>query len=124
MASPVFTPALREFGVSLSDVEENLRFVESAAWLRPRLGELLNWNGLTQESRIRCQSFMDQKDVQFDLIYRGMFVLIAGAFEQLIRRCLKDAVAEISATSPRYSDLDAQLLRQNVMRTGKALATI
>ena len=124
MPSPVFAPASREFKASLADVEENLRFVESAAWLRPRLGELLNWNGLTQETRIRCQSFMDQKDVQLDLIYRGMFVLIAGAFEQLIRRCLRDAVAQISTTSPRYVELDAELVRQNVMRTGKALATI
>src|SRR5207244_3922583 len=86
--------------------------------------ELLNWSALGEESRIRCQSFMDQKNVQLDLIYRGMFVLIAGAFEQLIRRCLRDAVAHISTTSPRYVDLDTELVRQNVMRTGRALATI
>src|SRR5438270_6196536 len=124
MPSPVFAPAIREFEASLSDVEDNLGFVESAAWLRPRLGELLNWSALGEESRIRCQSFMGQKNVQLDLIYRGMFVLIAGAFEQLIRRCLRDAVAHISTTSPRYVDLDTELVRQNVMRTGRALATI
>jgi hypothetical protein len=124
MASPVFNPGLREFKASLADAEENLLFIESAAWLRPRLGELLNWGVLTPEVRIRCQSFMDKKDVQSDLLYRGVFVLIAGAFEQLVRRCLKDAVTEISKATPRYADLNAEIVRQNVMRTGRALATI
>lgn len=124
MPNVPFTEPLREFEVSLADVEANFEFVRAAGWLRPRLGKLLNWDGIDAEGQKGAQRFMNAARIQPELFYRGMLIIIAGAFEQLIRRMLSDSVRAISALNRKYQDIDAQIVLQNVFRTGQALATV
>ncbi len=119
-----FNNALQEFESSLSQVESNLVFIESAQWLRPRLGKIINWNTLDPESKSRCQAFMRLTDVQVEISYRSLLISVTGSFEQFIRRLVRDAVLQINQSAPRFEDINAALILQNRLRTGDALSTI
>ena len=124
MPESIFSGALRELEVTLSEIQTTLQFVRSAAHVRPRLGSLVAWNSLTNESKLFLRDFMGHKDFQTDFTYRGLYVLIYGAFEQFVRRILRDAVTTISNAVQVYDELNQDLATQNIRRTGQALATI
>ena len=84
----MFVEALREFEASVADVEASLNFVRSSVWLRPRLNSMLNWDYLNadQTAKSGAVEFVSQETTGIDAVYRGMYVVLAGSFEQLIRR--------------------------------------
>ena len=120
----MFQDALKEFDASVTDIETTLEFVKSSAWLRPRLGGMLDWNILEPTVKPGIQMFLKQDTSGVDTVFRGMIIILAGSFEQLVRRFLKDGVIFISKKYPRYSDLPGALVTQNILRSGQALTTI
>ena len=124
MHGSVFSRALRDLEMTLAEIRTTLLFVRSAAHVRPRLGSLVTWTSLDEESRLILRDYMEHKDFQPDFTYRGLYVLIYGTFEEFVRRMLRDAVIAKSNAVQSYDDLDQDLARQNVHRTGQALATI
>jgi hypothetical protein len=116
--------AAKEFDLALDDLSSIFDFVRSAVRLRPRLSGMLNWGPMSPEEKALARSFLGQQTAEESLLYRGMVVSLAGAFEQFVRRILRDGVLAISGKGADYDSLDARIRKENLYRTGVALGTI
>ena len=116
--------ALKEFDLALDDLTSIFDFARSALRLRPRLNDMLSWGSMGTEEKSLARKFLDQRTADESLLYRGMVVSLAGAFEHFIRRILRDSVLEISGSGTSYEALDAVIKKENFYRTGLALGTI
>jgi RiboL-PSP-HEPN len=85
---------------------------------------MLDWKALDGEAKTLAHSFLKQRTAEESLLYRGMVISLAGAFEQFVRRLLRDSVQAISAGGVRYDTLDEHMKLENAYRTGIALQTI
>jgi hypothetical protein len=116
--------AVKEFDLALDDLSSIFDFVRSAIRLRPRLNDMLRWEVLGTEEKALADRFLGQRTAEESLLYRGMVVSLAGAFEQFIRRIVRDSVAAISGKGANYDLLDASIKKENFYRTGLALGTV
>ncbi len=115
---------LREFAASLEDVRSSIAFVRAATRLRPRLGRLIVWDAAVGDAQTLVTDFIGQRLADPATLYRGLLVIISGAFEQLVSRLVRDAVAQISARVGSYDALPDALKDQHIYRTGQAFLTI
>lgn len=124
MPAGILANALGEFELALDDLTSNFEFVCAAARLRPRLNEMLNWAVMDGEAKMLAQRFLDQGAAQETLIYRGLVISLAGAFEQFVRRVVRDGVSHVNTSRLSYDTLHDHLRKQNTYRTGIALQTV
>jgi hypothetical protein len=115
---------LKEFDLSLDDLSSIFDFVRSAIRLRPRLNDMLSWDSMDTEAKLLAKKFLDERTADESLLYRGMLISLAGAFEHFIRRILRDSVVAISASVTSYESMDADIKKENFYRSGLALGTI
>ncbi len=123
MPAVSLTNALKEFEASLDDFDSNLRFVSTANRLRPRLGGNLQWPGMAPDAKKLVESFL-RGVAEDSVLYRGLVVSLFGAFEQFVRRILRDGVAAVGTNLSSYDSLHDGLKKANMYWTGKALQTI
>lgn len=116
--------AVKEFELALDDVASIFDFVRSAIRLRPRLSGMLRRESLGTEEKALAETFLGQRTAEESLLYRGMVISLAGAFEEFIRRIIRDSVLAISAKGTNYDSLDERIKKENYYRTGLALGTI
>ena len=125
MPSTTLANAVKEFELALDDLASNFEFVRlSAARLRPRLADMLNWKIMDVDAKALATKFLKQGAAQENILYRGLVISLAGAFEQFVRRILRDAVLNVNKSELPFDDLNDGLRRQNAYRTGIALQTI
>jgi hypothetical protein len=124
MAFKFADAALKEFNVALDEAMTALQFVSSSDYLRPRLGNVVAWNDLNAESRGMVQRFIQQKDVELGIVYRGFVILLAGNLEQIVRRLLQDAVSALNKEITNFDQLPESIRLHNTFRSGQTLATI
>jgi len=124
MATRILTDALKEFELALDDLASNIEFVSAARKLRPRLNDMLHWQILDGEAQKLARSFLQQQAVEESILYRGIVVSLSGAFEQFVRRVLRDCILAISGVGANYDNLHEDIRKQNLYRTGIALQTI
>src|SRR5438034_4199137 len=48
------------------------------------------------------QNFLNQDTTGVDALFRGLIVVLAGGFEQLVRNFVRDSITFISQKCPRY----------------------
>lgn len=120
----ILTNALKEFELGLDELVSNLEFIRTASRLRPRLKDMLNWGIMDGDAKKLAGSFMSQRAAEESLLYRGMLVSLAGAFEHFVRRVVRDGVLAINGTGLNYDTLDEGIKKQNIYRTGVAFGTI
>lgn len=116
--------AVKEFDLALDDLSSIFDLVRSAIRLRPRLNGMLRWETMGAEEKTLVGTFLNQQTAEESLLYRGMVVSLAGAFEQFVRRILRDSVLAISGKGTNYDSLDASIKKENLYRTGLALGTV
>jgi hypothetical protein len=124
MTVTILADALKEFNLALDDFTSNLEFIRSAARLRPRLSEMLHWSAMDSDAKKLADTFLKQGNAEERVLYRGMVVLLSGAFEQFVRRVIRDCVTSINKSVFKYDALDEKIQKQHVYRTGIALQTI
>jgi hypothetical protein len=124
MANGFGNAAVKEFNLALDELELNLVFLRTSMRLRPRLSGFLNRQVIQGEAETLVTSFLNLKTVESGLQYRGMLVVLSGAFEHLVRKILHEAIVAINKGFKTYDELPHKLRIQNVVRTGRALTTI
>src|ERR1700719_2612213 len=124
MATAMLADAVKEFDLALGDLSSIFDFVRSAIRLRPRLNEMLRWESLGTEEKALAERFLDQRTAEESLLYRGMVISLAGAFEQFIRRVVRDSVVAMSGKGTSYDSLGPGIKKENFYRTGLALGTV
>lgn len=120
----MLSEALKEFDLALDDLSSIFDFVRLAIRLRPRLSEMLSWDTMGTEGKLLASNFLSQRTADESLLYRGMVISLAGAFEHFMRRILRDSVLAISGSGASFDSLDASIKKENFYRTGLALGTI
>lgn len=116
--------AVKEFDLALEDLSSIFEFVRSAIRLRPRLNDMLRREAMSAEEKTLAKRFLEQRAAEESLLYRGMVVSLAGAFEQFVRRILRDSILAMSGKGRNYDSLDEGIKTENLYRTGIALGTI
>jgi hypothetical protein len=124
MPAGIFANALNEFELALDDLSSSFEFVRRASRLRPRLNGMLAWEFMDSETRKLATSFLEQRLAEESVLFRGMLVSLAGAFEQFVGRILRESVLAISQAAVEYDRLDDRIKKENLYRTGIALRTI
>jgi hypothetical protein len=124
MAEGLLANALKEFDLAIDDLASNFEFVRTASRLRPRLNDMLNWKAMDGEAKMVVTVFLRQRTTEESLLYRGMVVSLSGAFEQFVRRLLRDSVQSMCGAGVIYDALGGHIKSENVYRTGVALQTI
>jgi RiboL-PSP-HEPN len=124
MAESFGSAAVKEFNLALNELEASLAFLRTSTKLRPRLNGLLNWPVIEGEAKKLVTDFLNQKSVELGVQYRGMLVVLSGAFEQLVRRIVHEVVVTINTSVKNYDQLSEKVRMQNILRTGRVLTTI
>lgn len=115
--------AILEFEIFLQEIEGIISFIRASSALRPRLNSLIDWTLLDAPAKELVKEFLDQKTVELSSQYRGMVILISGAFEQLVRKFIDEIISEKNKKYPAYDNLPEGIQIQNFIRTGRVLAT-
>jgi hypothetical protein len=124
MPLTIYQDALNEITASIGEVKLFLKFVVAANQLRPRIGPLIDLGTLSNEQRAVVLLFIQQKDYTVEVGFNGLIVSLAGAFEQFVRRLIRDGVQWINKQVAKYETMKVPLLHQNLLRSGHALATV
>ena len=118
------TDAIREFRLALDVVEANLNFTRASLRLRPRLNPLLNWQEVKGESKVLVDDFFGKDPVDSSPQYRGLIVVISGAFEQAVRRIVEEVIIVFNSTDKGFDSIPRGIRVQNIIRTGRALVRV
>lgn len=116
--------AAKEFEAALGEIRSNFEFVRTAEELRPRLEAMLNRQGMDTEAQKLAAAFLRQRTSEKAVLYRGLIIASAGAFEQFVRKILRDSIHLVNKSELPYDGLDQVLRKHNICRTGEALQTI
>lgn len=115
--------ALQELTARLGDLRANVQFVTAAAGLRPRLGELINWQ-LPVHVRAPGQALLDARASRPEGLYGALLVVAVAAFERFNRQLVEFAVDETARKAKAFTDVSEHVRLRNTALTGRALASI
>ncbi len=124
MVAGFASAGLKEFELALDEIAESLRFLATATKLRPRLSPVLNREVLHGEIAQLANDFINFKTVELASHHRGLIVVISGAFEQLVRRLIEDAVNHINGVTATFDEVPEGIQNQNIYFTGRALSAV
>jgi hypothetical protein len=117
--------SLKEFNATLDDLAGSLQFLKASSRLRPRLGNLLNWDTVGElDAKVLVDNYIKSKNVEPTAFYRGFLIVLAGAFEYLVRRLLAETILSINQAVVNFDELLPKVKIQNTIRTAEALRTI
>jgi hypothetical protein len=117
------TTQLEELESDLVALEADVGFVSLATRLRPRIGDVIQWDSKTEVIKL-AQSFMNAKESRPEGVYGPLLIRLLGSFERYIRKLVDFVLTERSAGVADYSQLPHSLSRRNIRLTGRALANI
>ncbi|MBB5033407.1 HEPN domain-containing protein [Prosthecobacter vanneervenii] len=123
MASSLASAAIREFELTLDEIDSSVRFAALASKLRPRLSPVVNREYLHGDLEQLVKAFTEFKDVNTAHLCRGLIVVISGAFEKLVRRIVEESVIHINSSAPKFDELSQSIRVQNIFFTGRALCS-
>ncbi len=124
MAAAFADAGLKEFGLALDELAEDLEFLRLSSRLRPRLGALLNWQAVDGDAAQLAKGFMNLKTVELSPLYRGMIAVLSGTFEQLVRRVVQEAVLQINNDVDVFDKLPDGIKVHNLFFSGRALCAV
>lgn len=124
MAVAILSKALEEFTLALDDIGSSAEFVRAATRLRPRLNAMLDWNNMDAQARAFANAFLSQKGAQESILYRGLVIAVSGAYEEYVRRIVRDCVLALNKPGLEYDKLHDGLKKKNVFWTGMAMRTV
>src|SRR4051794_15734583 len=119
-----YQDALKEITASIGEVKYFFSFVVAANHLRPRVGQMIDLGALSEDQKAIVLQFMKQKEYTVEVGFNGLMVSLAGAFEQFVRRLIRDGVQWMNKQVTKYEAMKISLRHQNLLRSGHALATV
>ncbi len=117
------TAPLGELEATIVALEADFGFVSLAARLRPRIGDVIQWEPTTEVTKL-AQSFMNAKESRPEGVYGPLLIRLLGAFERYMRKLVDFVLTQRSAGVADYRQLPDALCNRNIRLTGRALANI
>jgi len=115
--------SLDELKIRIAELKADLAFVSLAAQLRPRIGEVLNWEG-SKDVVALVQRFMAEKSSRPEGLYGPLLVRLLAAFERHVRRIVAYVIDQRCSKVSKYDELAEGLGKRNIALTGKILSAI
>jgi hypothetical protein len=115
--------ALDELDAGLVDFRADSAFVSLAARLRPRLGDVVNWNAHGEATAL-AREFMSSKGSRIEGVLGPLLVRLMAALERYIRTLIEEALVLHAGRAPNYEQLAPHLKTRNTALTGTLLASI
>lgn len=115
--------ALDEFQARLLDLEADLTFVSVAARLRPRLGDVVNWDAGADATTL-ARDFMRAKGSRVEGLFGALLVRTLAALERYTRILIEEALAVSAGRAPKYDQLASHIRTRNTALTGALLQTV
>lgn len=115
--------ALDELNARITDLKADLTFVALAAQLRPRIGDVIQWQVAGNVLDL-VKQFMNAKSSRPEGVYGPLLVRLLAAFERYLRLLIVQSVEQHASGAPTYDELSESLSQRNIVLTGRVLATI
>ncbi len=115
--------ALTELKAALDEIGIAAAFVAKAIEVQPRLGRMLQWDGLSAPDKHMAQAFMDHEQGRHP-IYEGLIARSVATFEWFLRRCVRDTVRHVNEKQLEFDRVSLHLRDRNRHCAGRALTTI
>ena len=117
--------ALDELNARISELRADLTFVALAAQLRPRIGDVVQWNAVgVGEVLELVKKFMGAKSSRPEGVYGPLLVRLLAAFERYLRLLVIQSVEQRTSGAVTYDKLSETLRKRNLILSGRALAAI
>lgn len=118
MAAP-----LDELNTRISELKADLAFVALAAQLRPRIGDVVQWQGAGEALQL-VKQFMSAKSSRPEGVYGPLLIRLLAAFERYLRMLIIQSVQQRASGARTYDELPEILGNRNLVLTGRLLAAI
>ncbi len=115
--------ALDELNARISELRADLTFVALATQLRPRIGDVIQWQAVGDVLELARQ-FMNAKSVRPEGVYGPLLVRLLAAFERYLRMLITQSVDHRASAVETYDELPESLSNRNLVLTGRILAAI
>src|ERR1700760_957182 len=112
---------LEDFAARLAELKADLAFITTASHLRPRLGEILQWDGPKEILHI-AQEFMGAREARSEGIYGPLLVRLMAVFERYLRLLIIEGVEYHTSIEKTFDEIPTKLANRNLMLTGRILA--
>lgn len=114
---------LDELNTRITELKADLEFVALAARLRPRIGEVVQWEPPGEILRL-VREFMSMKSSRPEGVYGALLVRLLAAFERYLRMLIIQSVEQRASGVRTYDELPEILCKRNLVLTGRVLAAI
>lgn len=115
--------SLEDLKTRISELKSDLALVTKAFQLRPRLGEVLNWDG-PAETVCLTQEFMDAKGARPEGIYGPFVVRLMAIVERYLRLLVVEGLEQHTSSAKKIDDLPRRLVNRNTILTGQILTKV
>jgi hypothetical protein len=115
--------ALDELNARISELRADLTFVALATQLRPRIGDVVQWQAVGEVLEL-VKQFMSAKSSRPEGIYGPLLVRLLAAFERYLRLLIIQSVEQRASGAPTYDELSETLGKRNLILTGRVFAAI
>jgi hypothetical protein len=115
--------SLEDLRARLSELKADLEFITTSTQLRPRLGEILEWDGPAEIVQL-ARRFMNSKEARPEGIYGPLLVRLMAGFERYLRSLIVEGVAYRTSAAKTFDDLSKKLVNRNLILTGRILANL
>jgi hypothetical protein len=106
--------ALDELTARISELRADLQFVALAAQLRPRIGEVIQWEAVG-EVRELARQFMSAKSTRPEGVYGPLLVRLLAAFERYLRLLIIQSVEKRAFGATTFERLSEALIKRNLI---------
>jgi hypothetical protein len=117
------TAALEEFKTRVGEIDSDLTFVSLAAQLRPRVGEIVQWQ-VQGEAIQLVRKFMNSDSSRPEGVYGSLLVRLIATLERYLRTLVIYAVEQRAKQAQTYDELSPALAKRNLLLSGRVLATL
>ncbi len=115
--------ALREFETRTEQLRADIQFLERSFELRPRIFEVLNYEGTDDVVKIATK-FGSTSGADPALFCGPLLVRLIGSFERFLRMTLRDAIEAWSKKAKSFTELPEGLAERNLVLTARLLSSV
>jgi hypothetical protein len=115
--------ALDELNTRISEIRADHMFVALAAQLRPRIGDVVQWQAEGEVLDI-VKKFMQAKSTRPEGMYGPLLIRLLASFERYLRMLVSQTIESRTSGLKTFEELPEGLSNRNMIFTGRILAAV
>lgn len=115
------SPALGNFESVLDAGEKWLAWIDEAERFHVILKDKIPWEQLDATSRAAVQARLKASAPTNQLLLNSLYLTMASAFEEFLRSVIQESANRLSASKPKYEDMNSELRNLHLRETARLL---